>query len=165
MFAEVTPTQTHPDPTAKANKLLAHSHTSGREQDRAEVSWRLLQFLLCTRAHPAKRNYLLLLPQMAASSSASSTSCCCCSRSCCCWREGRRGQGIAGDGVDVLGYRSMHEKLLVMMMKNVKSSKSANGKRCSESALVVVVVKGRRIASQPGHAHSTLMMIKCAAEA
>lgn len=72
--------------------------------------------------------------------------------------------GGGGDGVDVPGYRSMHEKLLVMMMKNVKASKSANGKRCSESA-VVVVVKGRRIASQPGHAHSTLMMIKCAAEA
>lgn len=75
------------------------------------------------------------------------------------------GGGVAGDGVDVPGYRSMHEKLLVMMMKNVKASKSANGKRCSESARVVVVVKGRRIASQPGHAHSTLMMIKCATEA
>lgn len=72
--------------------------------------------------------------------------------------------GGGGDGVDVPGYRSMHEKLLVMMMKNVKASKSANGKRCSESA-AVVVVKGRRIASQPGHTHSTLMMIKCAAEA
>lgn len=47
-------------------------------------------------------------------------------------------------GVDVPEYRCMHEKLLVMMMKNVKASKSANGKRCSESA-VVVVVKGRRI--------------------
>lgn len=72
--------------------------------------------------------------------------------------------GVGGVGVDVPGYRCMHEKLLVMMMKNVKASKSANGKRCSESA-VVVVVKGRRIASQPCHAHSTLMMIKCEAEA
>jgi len=71
----------------KANKLLAHSHTSGNRMA-------LLQFLAWPKEElAAKRNYLLLSSQMA-------------------------GRVFVGKAA------------FVMMMKNVKASKSANGKRC-----------------------------------